>query len=175
MIIQRASLSASESLLMKKSLSTLRKNQNLRHHSYSRFVSVFAATTSSEKSKQSKNDVNPLAFLLLAAAAASPFHSTALRCDAKNKESSVHWTPAQVAEEDLDQVVKSNNDEFENYPIYTSEQVAENDGSDGKPIWMSYGGVVYDVTDFISNHPGGSEKIKMAAGSVSFIKIYQMH
>lgn len=47
-----------------------------------------------------------------------------------------------------------------------SEQVAENNGKDGKPIWMSYGGVVYDVTDFIHNHPGGSERILLAAGSV---------
>ncbi len=52
-------------------------------------------------------------------------------------------------------------------PIYTSKQVSENNGKDGKPVWMSYGGMVYDVTDFISNHPGGSERILMAAGSVS--------
>ena len=58
-------------------------------------------------------------------------------------------------------------DDMENYPIYTLEEVAQNDGRDGKPIWMTYGGVVYDVTNFVSNHPGGSEKLLMAAGSVS--------
>ena len=47
-----------------------------------------------------------------------------------------------------------------------SEQVAENNGQDGKSTWMSYGGVVYDVTNFIHNHPGGSERILLAAGSV---------
>ncbi len=52
------------------------------------------------------------------------------------------------------------------YVLY-SEQVAENNGKDGKPIWMSYGGMVYDVTDFIHNHPGGSERILLAVGSVS--------
>lgn len=52
--------------------------------------------------------------------------------------------------------------------IYISDQVAENNGENGKPIWMSYGGIVYDVTDFIHNHPGGSERIMLAAGSVSF-------
>ena len=33
----------------------------------------------------------------------------------------------------------------------------------------SYGGVVYDVTNFVANHPGGSEKILLAAGSVRFL------
>lgn len=57
---------------------------------------------------------------------------------------------------------------LEELPVYRSSQVAENDGSDGRPIWMSYGGVVYDVTGFIANHPGGSEKILLASGGVSF-------
>lgn len=56
---------------------------------------------------------------------------------------------------------------LEEMPVYRSTQVAKNDGSDGRPIWMSYGGVVYDVTGFISNHPGGSEKILLASGGVS--------
>ena len=38
---------------------------------------------------------------------------------------------------------------------------------------MSYGGIVYDVTDFIHNHPGGSERIMLAAGSVSFFFLNQ--
>ena len=62
---------------------------------------------------------------------------------------------------------EENYDEMETFPIYTAEQVAENNGKNGKPIWMTYGGVVYDVTNFISNHPGGSERILRAAGSVS--------
>lgn len=62
-------------------------------------------------------------------------------------------------------------------PIYTSKQVSENNGKDGKPVWMSYGGMVYDVTDFISNHPGGSERILMAAGSAMepFWNVYRQH
>ena len=31
-------------------------------------------------------------------------------------------------------------------------------------IWVTYGGMVYDITDFVANHPGGSEKIILAAG-----------
>ena len=57
--------------------------------------------------------------------------------------------------------------------IFTSAQVAENNGENGKPIWMSYGGNVYDVTDFVPNHPGGSEKIMLAAGGVSLIVSFQ--
>jgi cytochrome b involved in lipid metabolism len=54
----------------------------------------------------------------------------------------------------------------QNLPVFTSKQVALNNGENGKPVWMSHGGNVYDVTQFIQNHPGGSEKILQAAGSV---------
>ena len=67
-------------------------------------------------------------------------------------------TPTHVATEAFPTGAENRDDE-EQYPVYTSDQVAENDGTDGKPIWMSYGGVVYDVTDFVANHPGGSEKV----------------
>jgi hypothetical protein len=82
----------------------------------------------------------------------------------KQKQDDHHWTPAEVAAENFDDVIHSH--DMNKFPEYTSDQVAEKDGEDGKPVWMSYGGVVYDVTDFIRNHPGGSEKIMMAAGSV---------
>jgi cytochrome b involved in lipid metabolism len=54
----------------------------------------------------------------------------------------------------------------QNLPVFTAKQVAVNNGENGKPVWMSHGGNVYDVTQFIQNHPGGSEKILLAAGSV---------
>jgi hypothetical protein len=81
-----------------------------------------------------------------------------------------HWTPSEVAREDFDEVVEAHKLD-ENLSTFSSDKVAENNGEDGKPIWMSYGGYVYDVTDFIQNHPGGSEKIMMAAGSVSFFLV----
>jgi cytochrome b involved in lipid metabolism len=82
----------------------------------------------------------------------------------KQNDADHHWTPAEVADENFDDVIDSH--DINKFPVYTSEQVAEKDGEDGKPVWMSYGGVVYNVTDFIHNHPGGSEKILMAAGAV---------
>lgn len=62
-----------------------------------------------------------------------------------------HLTPADVAVEDFGLVQKSH--DIDSMPEFTSQQVAEYDGEDGKPIYMSYGGVVYDVTNFINNHP----------------------
>jgi len=62
-------------------------------------------------------------------------------------------------------------------PVYTAKQVAMNNGANGTPIWMSYGGNVYDVTNFIANHPGGAEKIMQAAGSSvePFWHVYRQH
>lgn len=90
--------------------------------------------------------------------------TTAVACDAAAATMTTthpHFTPSQVATEPFPTQNDNENEEDEtnNHPVYTSDQVAENDGTNGKPIWMSYGGVVYDVTDFIANHPGGSEKV----------------
>jgi sulfite oxidase len=62
-------------------------------------------------------------------------------------------------------------------PIYTAEQLAVCNGEDGHPMWMSYGGVIYDVTNFVANHPGGSEKIVQAAGSAiePYWYLYRQH
>ena len=49
-------------------------------------------------------------------------------------------------------------------PVFSRDQVALNDGSDGKPIWITYKDGVYDVTKFESVHPGGG-LIKQAAGA----------
>ncbi len=58
-----------------------------------------------------------------------------------------------------------NGDMKNDLPIYTMDQVSQNNGNGrDERVWMSYGGNVYDVTDFIANHPGGSEKIRLAAG-----------
>lgn len=71
-----------------------------------------------------------------------------------------------VGIEDLDSVEAPEID-FDKLPEYTSRQVSKNNGKKGSRIWMSYGGLVYDVTEFVANHPGGSEKITEASGKVS--------
>mmetsp|Transcript_32527 Transcript_32527/g.37890 ORF Transcript_32527/g.37890 Transcript_32527/m.37890 type:complete len:578 (+) Transcript_32527:121-1854(+) len=93
-----------------------------------------------------------------------------------NTQCLAHPSPTPVgvgAEEHFEDHV----DKIDTLPTYTSAQVAENDGKDGKPTWMSYGGVVYDVTNFIHNHPGGSERILLAAGSSveQYWHIYRQH
>jgi sulfite oxidase len=42
---------------------------------------------------------------------------------------------------------------------------------------MSYKDGVYDVSDFLENHPGGSDKLLLAAGKAidPFWRIYQQH
>lgn len=44
-------------------------------------------------------------------------------------------------------------------------------------IWVSYKDNVYDITDFVGNHPGGAGKIMLAAGKAldPFWRIYQQH
>lgn len=61
-------------------------------------------------------------------------------------------------------------------PEYTSAQVAEHADSSGR-AWMSYGGFVYDVTDFIPLHPGGTERISRAAGAAMepYWYLHQQH
>jgi hypothetical protein len=49
-------------------------------------------------------------------------------------------TPSQVATEDFDELVSSHShSQISKLPIFTADQVAENNGDDGKPIWVSYG------------------------------------
>jgi len=75
---------------------------------------------------------------------------------------------------------ESTEDEEESLPIYNLKQVALRNGKNAvtnHQIWMTYGGYVYDVTDFISNHPGGAEHILQASGSSiePFWNLYRQH
>lgn len=51
-------------------------------------------------------------------------------------------------------------------PFLTLTEVAENNGVDGKPLWIVYKGLVYNMTNF--EHPGGKDNLMMAAGSDAF-------
>jgi len=46
---------------------------------------------------------------------------------------------------------------------YTLEEVGKHDKKENR-IWVTFGQGVYDITEFIDKHPGGSSKILMAAG-----------
>jgi sulfite oxidase len=59
---------------------------------------------------------------------------------------------------------------------FTREEVARHkDLSTG--VWVTYQDGVYDITEFVKEHPGGSEKIMLAAGSAvdPFWRLYAVH
>lgn len=62
------------------------------------------------------------------------------------------------------------------WPIFTSKEVSEHNSVE-KGIWVSFKDGVYDITNFIANHPGGQDKIMLAAGKAidPFWRIYQQH
>eukprot|EP00617_Octactis_speculum_P027459 CAMPEP_0185771048 /NCGR_PEP_ID=MMETSP1174-20130828/62910_1 /TAXON_ID=35687 /ORGANISM="Dictyocha speculum, Strain CCMP1381" /LENGTH=72 /DNA_ID=CAMNT_0028456769 /DNA_START=6 /DNA_END=220 /DNA_ORIENTATION=- len=47
--------------------------------------------------------------------------------------------------------------------VFTRAQVATHTTLEDR-IWVTYQDGVYDITEFIANHPGGSDKIRLAAG-----------
>ena len=61
-------------------------------------------------------------------------------------------------------------------PTYSMSQVKEHNTLD-KGVWIVYKNGVYDITKFIESHPGGSEKIILAAGASiePFWSIYAVH
>jgi cytochrome b involved in lipid metabolism len=64
--------------------------------------------------------------------------------------------------------------------IYRMSEVSKQDGKNPEGegrIWMAYGGTVYDVTDFIPSHPGGSKKIMLGAGQSiePYWNLYRQH
>ncbi|KAH8416281.1 hypothetical protein KR222_002473 [Zaprionus bogoriensis] len=48
--------------------------------------------------------------------------------------------------------------------IYKQSEVAERNGKNGAPVWIIYEGNVYDVTDFVTQHPAGADLILEVAG-----------
>lgn len=65
---------------------------------------------------------------------------------------------------ELDTKVGSSAGEFDaRFKSYTLEEVAKHDNKN-VGIWVTYKQGVYDITDFVDEHPGGSSKIIMAAG-----------
>jgi len=61
-------------------------------------------------------------------------------------------------------------------PSYTTEQVQQRDGTDGRPLWVTYRGNVYDVSLFKQQHPGGRYIEQAAGGDVEpFWNIWAYH
>lgn len=50
------------------------------------------------------------------------------------------------------------------YSTYRRSEVSQHNGVNGR-LWVTFKNGVYDVTDFVNSHPGGVEKVRLAAGS----------
>uniref|UniRef100_A0A8C9L2S2 sulfite oxidase n=1 Tax=Serinus canaria TaxID=9135 RepID=A0A8C9L2S2_SERCA len=62
------------------------------------------------------------------------------------------------------------------FPRYTRAEVAQH-RTPKERVWVTYGTEVFDVTDFVELHPGGPDKILLAAGGAlePFWALYAVH
>lgn len=60
-------------------------------------------------------------------------------------------------------------------PTYTMDEVSKH--SSPGDLWVSYGIGVYNITRFVPQHPGSSDKLMLAAGNAvdPFWHVYQQH
>src|SRR5438105_1253480 len=56
----------------------------------------------------------------------------------------------------------------------TLEELEEHGGKNGS-YWTAINGKVYDISQFVDKHPGGSKIIKLAAGRYVFCHVVLMH
>ena len=61
-------------------------------------------------------------------------------------------------------------------PVYRRSEIKQHVTME-KGIWITYEGNVYDISKFIANHPGGRDKISLAAGQDigPYWKMYPQH
>jgi sulfite oxidase len=63
----------------------------------------------------------------------------------------------------------------ESLPVYALADVAQHATKDDR-IWVTYGQGVYDITDFVEEHPGGDKILMAAGGSLEpFWLLYAVH
>ncbi|XP_056631645.1 cytochrome b5-like [Diorhabda sublineata] len=53
---------------------------------------------------------------------------------------------------------------------YTLEEIAKHDGEQDTRVWIIIRDIVYDVTEFLEQHPGGPEIIQTVAGKDATIE-----
>ncbi|KAA8493589.1 putative sulfite oxidase, mitochondrial [Porphyridium purpureum] len=62
-------------------------------------------------------------------------------------------------------------------PTYSRDQVVKHTSKQSGGIWVVYNQGIYDITEFVENHPGGADRIMLAAGNTiqPFWNIYSQH
>lgn len=140
------------------------------HYNSRGVASVFACSLStypqqSYQKKRSSGHQNNIAWFMAASsiiAAISGAPNLTCLCESIKDDDSDDEDDQEEATHDEQEEDIANEDDL---PIYTAAQVAKNNGKGpNSRVWMTYGGNVYDVTDFINNHPGGNQLILQAAG-----------
>lgn len=83
---------------------------------------------------------------------------------------------APCAFSDADIVMTTRDMNYNDLPVYRSSEVSKHTTKEAG-VWVIYEDGVYDITKFIQNHPGGADKIILAAGkSVEpFWRVYRQH
>jgi len=71
---------------------------------------------------------------------------------------------------------ESSTDIPKEWPVYRKADLAKHDNATAG-YWVSFKDGVYDISKFIVNHPGGADKIKLAAGKAvePFWQLYRQH
>jgi len=154
----KRSLSVPAAARRSKSLTGFLENINTTGRRYQNTAAASLATKSDHFDSNNAHHQRLIAAAaaLLSTAAAVSTLTTTTSCDRRNSTPNApsqdakksievleHYglTPADVGKENFEAVQASH--DINSMPIYTSDQVAENNGEDGKPIWMSYGGMLY--------------------------------
>ena len=120
-------------------------NRNRMYHgtitqtSFASFDPSQQAATATSTFEWNDGVTNPMAVMVLIATTAGialglNFSVDFTKCEA---DTEVHRpTPASVDKDDLDSMER----DIDTLPVYTMDQVSKNDGTNGNPVWMTYGG-----------------------------------
>ena len=54
-------------------------------------------------------------------------------------------------------------EEYPDLPSFTKEEISQHKSA-GNRVWVTYKDGVYDITEFLPQHPGGTDKLMLAAG-----------
>lgn len=74
------------------------------------------------------------------------------------------------------QKVTEGGGEGANLPIFTREEISHHKTVEDR-VWVTYKDGVYDITDFLPLHPGGTDKLMLAAGAAidPFWQVFAQH